>query len=259
MNTRLPRLLRLRSFWLGLPVFFFLLWAWGDSMIHAVALHREYGTPTHAAWPPIEAVCDLQPQDPELRPVPVAEFDLAALSPYAAIDAEVDLPRGELMTRWMIMTDSQPEWARPLPWDDPGRWKRARFAANFKGYHYPSYYDSFRAYDAGISFTEIRGYRSAGSHAGALWSSSWRTPQQMPAREYLPAATGQGWFPAPEWGEEDLLLGRTLRLPYWLLAGAYLAAWGILMGWRLRLRARAAERSALLALEARRTLVTVVE
>jgi hypothetical protein len=73
MKARLPRFLRLRSFWLGLPAFLFLLWAWRDSMTHVAALHREHGNPTEILWPPPEVAGDLWLPEPVLQPV---EFPL---------------------------------------------------------------------------------------------------------------------------------------------------------------------------------------
>ncbi|WP_367873961.1 hypothetical protein [Luteolibacter sp. Populi] len=54
MKAVLPAPLRLLSFWLGLPVFLFLLWAWRDSMHHPAAAHWPHGAARLMKWPPVE-------------------------------------------------------------------------------------------------------------------------------------------------------------------------------------------------------------
>ena len=48
------RFFRLVSFWLGLPVLIFLIWAWHDSMRHALVLNWKHGSPVRMLWPPVE-------------------------------------------------------------------------------------------------------------------------------------------------------------------------------------------------------------
>ncbi|WP_035608195.1 hypothetical protein [Haloferula sp. BvORR071] len=214
MSARLPGILRLTSFGLGLAPLLFLLWAWRDSMIHVAAVHRVHGAAVVMEWPPAELGLDLLPPEDEIQPIPAAAFDLEELSSYRDAGAEINPPL--LKSRWVSLEPS--------------------YSLSGGGLHrkYPNDWFTKSGQE------EIWTYRSAGSKAGALWVSHWRTPQAMPPREYRLASAPEieGWFPAPQWGRENLMGDRSLRLPYWLFTAVYAAAWGLLMAWRLRSRRR---------------------
>ncbi|RYD46732.1 MAG: hypothetical protein EOP83_29150 [Verrucomicrobiaceae bacterium] len=74
--------MRLLSFWLGLPVFVFLLWAWWDSMHRAAATNWSYGKTLSLLWPPYQPppkglpIQEIDPTPPQFSP-----FDTPAEDP----------------------------------------------------------------------------------------------------------------------------------------------------------------------------------
>ncbi len=76
----MPRhLLRSMSFWLGLPAFLFLVWAWRDSMHRTAAWHIAHGTAFSLRWPPVDTTHFPRPDTatvPDLEPL---DFDITTL------------------------------------------------------------------------------------------------------------------------------------------------------------------------------------
>ena len=82
MKASLPVPMRLLSFWLGLPVFVFLLWAWWDSMHHPAATNWSYGKTLSLLWPPYQAPPKGLPiQEIEQPPAQFSPFDAPAEDP----------------------------------------------------------------------------------------------------------------------------------------------------------------------------------
>jgi len=82
MKATLPGPMRLLSFWLGMPMFLFLLWAWWDSMHHAAATNWSYGSPFTILWPPYQPPPEVRPiADVEVPAMPFSPFDTPAQDP----------------------------------------------------------------------------------------------------------------------------------------------------------------------------------
>ena len=96
--------MRLLSFWLGLPMFLFLLWAWWDSMHHAAATNWSYGSSFMLLWPPFEP-------PPQVRPS--ANLELPA-SGFSRFDSTVQDPG-------IGGFGFSPHYSPPLRFDDAPR------------------------------------------------------------------------------------------------------------------------------------------
>ena len=162
MKAAIPAPLRLLSFWLGLPVFLFLLWAWRDSIHHAAVANWAYGKPFVMMWPPFEPPPDIKipSLDRELPTPDFPKFDLSttraegmSYSPsYSPPHPIIDTPRNSSLTGvvahrsigskagalWIsswISPSHEPWWSyRAEPqdgsWFPPCAWKRTEPTRN---------------------------------------------------------------------------------------------------------------------------------
>lgn len=208
---RPPHFWRLLSFWLGLPVLLFLLWAWGDSIRHAAALNRKHGTAFSMVWPPVDPKEALSPQAP---PVTMPE------------ERNFELPKLEV--------PSFGDFKAEPPYYDPGIPSSQQMPL-LPHRNHPLTHD----YSHRLGQTQrMQSYYSIGSKEGVVWLSSWISPE-MPrpaAWSYVPEPSSGTWFPALERTRNELLQNSTLRIPYWMIVPVYSLCWPALLMWRGRRR-----------------------
>jgi hypothetical protein len=216
-NGRIPSPFRLVSFWLGLPVLIFLLWAWRDSMMHAAVLNWQHGSPVQMTWPQVDRYATPSLPPPELEaPGPLPMPNEPGLSGEAN-PIELWNPLDEVGSFDLTALPREnsiplsPHYFPPLP--------KNRFEPRL--IQRPA---------------KVQPYHSLGSRAGTLWASSWVSPdwRRLPAWKYEPETATTGWFPALDWGHAAISRSSTIWIPYWLLTLAYLIAWGTLLAWRSR-------------------------
>jgi hypothetical protein len=220
-NRRAPEFptFRLVSFWLGLPVLLFLIWAWRDSMQHAAVLNWKHGLPTTMTWPPVEKAPPIMPpslaiRTPEPLPLPNAPGPSGESSPIQNWNPLEDVKGFDL-------TSLPQEERMPLS---------------------PSYFPPLRRIsdEARIPShpTKMQPYRSLGSKAGSVWLSSWLSAdwRPLPVWKYQPETSSSGWLSTLDWEHSSLSRSSSLWIPYWLLTLAYLILWSGLLGWRARSR-----------------------
>lgn len=229
---REPRLrfFRLVSFWLGLPVLIFLIWAWQDSMRHALVLNWQHGSPVRMAWPPVEkapAMALPKITEPEPLHLPNTPGLSGEASPISRWN-----PLGEV--QGFDLTALPQEQRLPLsPYYPPPL---------------PRIGDEIRP----VSFpTKVQPYRSFGSRAGSLWISSWVSPnwRPLPVWKYEREAATTGWLPALDWGHSAISRSSTAWIPYWLIILAFLILWAGFLVWRLRAARKHLKRMGLARLE----------
>jgi hypothetical protein len=222
---REPRLrfFRLVSFWLGLPVLVFLLWAWQDSMRHALVLNWKHGSPVRMVWPPVEKAAAIAlPKIPEPEPVRLA--NAPGLSGEPSPISRWD-PLGEVHA--FDLTSLPQERSLPFsPYYPP---PLRRISDEVRPVSVP---------------TKVQPYGSLGSKAGSLWISSWVSPdwRPLPVWKYEREAATTGWLPALDWGHSAISRSSTVWIPYWLITLAYLICWGTLQSWRIHLLRKRRER-----------------
>lgn len=207
---------RLVSFWLGLPVLIFLIWAWRDSMHHGAVLNWKHGSPVPMTWPPVEKA----PAMPLLK---IAELEPPQLPNAPGLSGEASP-----ISRWNPLEGAQGFDLTALPQE-----QRLPLSPYYPP-PLPRIGDEIRP----VSIpTEVQPFRSVGSKAGSIWISSWVSPRwPLPAWKYEREAATTGWLPALDWGHSAISRSSTLWIPYWLLTLAYLISWGGLLIWRLRSR-----------------------
>jgi hypothetical protein len=216
-KKRIPFAFRLVSFWLGLPVLIFVLWAWRDSMMHAAVLNWQHGSPVRMTWPQVDRYTMPALPLPEIKaPGPIPMPNEPGISGEASPIKE-----------WNPLDEVQGFDLTALPQE-----KRIPLSPHYF-LHLPKIGHDTRS--APLP-TKVQPYRSLGSKAGSLWASSWVSPdwRRLPAWKYELEAATTGWLPALDWGHSAISRSSTIWIPYWLLTLVYLISWGGLLAWRSR-------------------------
>ena len=101
------------SFWLGLPAFLFLLWAWQDSMHRSGAWHIAHGTRFPLRWPPVDTTHLPKPAPVTAPELDRLDFDITKLpgelGPLSPIDPH-PMPLIDDPFRSSNLTPMQPYW-----------------------------------------------------------------------------------------------------------------------------------------------------
>jgi hypothetical protein len=199
--------LRLLSFWLGLPVLLFLLWAWSDSMRHSAVLNLAHGKTFNMVWPPVD---------------PMEKLPGLPAPPIAPAEPDFELPRLEVPSFGDLKAD--PPYYNP---SIPSSQQMPLLPIRNRALLPDDLYRSART-------QRMQPYYSIGSKEGVVWLSSWISPEMpKPAvSSYLPELSSGTWFPALEQTHNERLQSSTLRIPYWMILSAYALGWLAVLAWR---------------------------